>query len=254
MITYDIRLCIGMDDPNKRVNVKCHDTGVNLRIYPVVCRAGKWGETNEPYHIPAGSTAVFKLAKPDKTYCVTDGAVESDDILVALPPQAFTVPGTAKAEVALFGPDGRRITSATFYILVSEECLCECETESESYVDVMGEQIQAAINAEQGAKDAAGQAEDYAKHPPIPKDGTWWVWNGKEYADSGEKLPEGLELPIASEETLGGIKVGKNLQIDKNGVLTVKTADNVEKDNTLPITSAAVHTEIGNIEVLLAAL
>lgn len=40
----------------------------------------------------------------------------------------------------------------------------------------------------------------------------------------------------------------------KDGVLSVNTAKAVEKDNTLPITSAAVHTEVGNIEVLLAAL
>ena len=32
------------------------------------------------------------------------------------------------------------------------------------------------------------------------------------------------------------------------------TADKVERDNTKPVTSAAVHTEIGNIEALLAAL
>lgn len=42
--------------------------------------------------------------------------------------------------------------------------------------------------------------------------------------------------------------------IVKDGVLCVNTADSVEKDNTLPVTSAAVHTEIGNIEILLAAL
>ena len=37
----------------------------------------------------------------------------------------------------------------------------------------------------------------------------------------------------------------------KNGVLGVVTASSVEKDNTLPITSAAVFTEVGNINSLL---
>ena len=40
----------------------------------------------------------------------------------------------------------------------------------------------------------------------------------------------------------------------EGGVLSVDTADKVEQDNTKPVTSAAVHVEVGNIEVLLAAL
>lgn len=42
--------------------------------------------------------------------------------------------------------------------------------------------------------------------------------------------------------------------VERNGVLRVNCATKVEKDNTLPVTSAAVHVEIGNIEALLAAL
>ena len=57
-------------------------------------------------------------------------------------------------------------------------------------------------------------------------------------------------LPVASTDTLGGIKVGENLKI-ADGVLSVDTATEVQRDNTKPITSGAVHTEIGNIEVLL---
>ena len=40
----------------------------------------------------------------------------------------------------------------------------------------------------------------------------------------------------------------------ENGVLSVNTADAVEEDNTLPITSAAVNTTVGNIEVLLKTI
>ena len=40
----------------------------------------------------------------------------------------------------------------------------------------------------------------------------------------------------------------------ENGVLGVNTADSAEADNTLPITSAAVYTQIGNIEVLLGTI
>lgn len=39
-----------------------------------------------------------------------------------------------------------------------------------------------------------------------------------------------------------------------NGVLSVNTADEPEADNTLPITAAAVHTTVGNIETILKTI
>ena len=75
------------------------------------------------------------------------------------------------------------------------------------------------------------------------------------YAQSMELLNNiSLGGNPATTETPGIIKVGENLKITEDGVLSVDTATQVEQDNTKPITSAAVHTEIGNIEVLLAAL
>ena len=59
------------------------------------------------------------------------------------------------------------------------------------------------------------------------------------------------EIPIATRDTIGGIKIGDNLLISDDGVLSVETATAVEADNTLPITSAAVNTTVGNIETLL---
>lgn len=40
----------------------------------------------------------------------------------------------------------------------------------------------------------------------------------------------------------------------KDGVLSVNTTNNMEQDNTLPITSAAVYTAVGNIEVRLSTI
>ena len=62
------------------------------------------------------------------------------------------------------------------------------------------------------------------------------------------------QLPAATAETLGGVKVGQNLKMDASGVLSVDTADIAQQDNTRPITSAAVYTQIGNIEALLALI
>ena len=62
------------------------------------------------------------------------------------------------------------------------------------------------------------------------------------------------EIPIATHDTIGGIKIGDNLRISDDGVLSVETADAAEQDNTLPITSAAVYTAVGNIEVRLSTI
>ena len=64
----------------------------------------------------------------------------------------------------------------------------------------------------------------------------------------------GGTLPIASSDVLGGIKVGDSLKISADGVLSVDTAKAIEEDNTKPVTSAAVYTEVGNIEALLSKI
>lgn len=73
----------------------------------------------------------------------------------------------------------------------------------------------------------------------------------KEEADRAEN--------IAGNITPGGGGGGTSFTTDEtltleNGVLSVNTADSVEQDNTLPITSAAVHTTVGNIEILLSTI
>lgn len=40
----------------------------------------------------------------------------------------------------------------------------------------------------------------------------------------------------------------------ENGVLSVNTVNAVEEDNTLPVTSAAVYSQLGNIEILLGTI
>lgn len=61
--------------------------------------------------------------------------------------------------------------------------------------------------------------------------------------DLGKVVGEGA-LTLETDETLSYV----------DGRLSVNTADAVEQDNTLPITSAAVHTTVGNIEVLLQTI
>lgn len=52
------------------------------------------------------------------------------------------------------------------------------------------------------------------------------------------------EVDVKTDETL----------IMKDGILSVNTTDLMEKDNTLPITSAGVFATVGNIEALLKTI
>ena len=73
------------------------------------------------------------------------------------------------------------------------------------------------------------------------------VTNGSGGSGSGD-------VPIASDTVAGIVRVGENLRISADGVLSVDTATAVEEDNTRPVTSAAVQTTVGNIEILLKTI
>jgi hypothetical protein len=59
-----------------------------------------------------------------------------------------------------------------------------------------------------------------------------------------EKLAFGNGVEFETDDTL----------TLKDGVLSVNTTNRMERDNTLPITSAGVYTTVGNIEALLKTI
>ena len=61
--------------------------------------------------------------------------------------------------------------------------------------------------------------------------------------------------PLTVEIPTGGVQFTTDETLSlKDGVLSVRTAQEPEPDNTLPITSAAVHTVVGNIEIILQTI
>lgn len=94
---------------------------------------------------------------------------------------------------------------------------------------------------------AENNIRDMNEHPPTPgPNGTWMIWS----TSTGQY--EESEIPLPSS---GGYRIGGGLKLDvETNTLSVDTADEVEEDNTLPITSAAVYTTVGNIEVLLGTI
>lgn len=62
-------------------------------------------------------------------------------------------------------------------------------------------------------------------------------------------------LKALGSGTSGGISFTTDETLSlKGGVLRVNTANAAEQDNTLPITSAAVNTVVGNINILLESI
>lgn len=52
----------------------------------------------------------------------------------------------------------------------------------------------------------------------------------------------------------GSLKLGNGLTLSEDGALSVQTTNDAEQDNTLPMTSAGVYTQLGNITILLGTI
>ena len=68
--------------------------------------------------------------------------------------------------------------------------------------------------------------------------------------------PVEIKLPVGSGNDSGqnvDFRTDETL-ILKDGILSVNTTDQMEQDNTLPMTSAGVFATVGNIEALLATI
>lgn len=264
MIQYDLTVCIGSKMQSKQPIIKCHDTGIKFAVQLVVCRqVSQWREEHDPYKFPDGAIAVLRVHKPDHTKVVVDAEIVDGIVLCDMSKyaQAFTAAGECSAEISIFNADGKRLTSGTFQYIVDAECVCDSDAESEDYIDVMSEQIRAAI-------DAADRAEAAVAHGPIIQNGTWWLWDSQKgvYVDSGvSAVPTGdipdkqIEKAVNKYLDENPISPGVKFETDntlvlKDGILSVNTTNQMDQDNTLPITSAGVFATVGNIEALLKTI
>ena len=84
-----------------------------------------------------------------------------------------------------------------------------------------------------------------------------WITVPSLVGEKGDPGEPGVPGVAGKDATIDGYNVlftdGETLLIT-DGILSVNRAYSVEADNTLPITSAAVHTEIGNIDALLKTI
>ena len=69
------------------------------------------------------------------------------------------------------------------------------------------------------------------------------------------QIAAAVEKYLKDNPPSGGVQFETDATLKlEDGVLSVNTTDDMEKDNTLPITSAGVYATVGNIEALLKTI
>lgn len=141
--------------------------------------------------------------------------------------------GFGKAELQWLG-DGGEVLKSRIYSTYVQKALIDPGDPPDGWSDYVGQIVGSAESAKKSEEIATKAAEEAGKIM--------------------DRLADLEGFAPATAEKLGVIMVGDGLTIDDDGKLSVDTADAAEKDNTKPITSAAVYTQVGNINALLATI
>ncbi len=158
-----------------------------------------------------------------------------ETMMCELPPQMLAVPagsGVVTVHVGMIGigAGDYRLTTGEAQVRIDPSCYAQGQTPGEPPQDVYEELLKRVEDAEEiDPEEIRAAIDEYLQQNPI-------------------------DVPIMSETVAGIAKVGDNLKIDSAGRLSVDTADEVEGDNTRPITAAAVYSTVGNIEILLGTI
>lgn len=168
-------------------------------------------------------TAVFSNGKTT----VDVLAANWDGDTVPIPHEVLAVPGR-HARVGVYGADESGVVLPTVWV---------------------------SLGKVQPGADPSGDA---SADPALPI----WAQLQKQIGDLDDlktynkgNLVEAINEARNSGGSGGGYTIGDGLKLDAaTNTLSVDTAETVEKDNTKPVTSAAVYTEVGNINALLATI
>lgn len=153
--------------------------------------------------------------------------------------------GRGEIQLAIVGADGQVLHSANGYTAVVRSAMAQAGGDPPEAIRPWFEEI------EKKASGAVRYDKDQYLTDLEKAQARWNIGAGTGGSGTGGGM---TELLPATTERLGGIKIGSGLKVAADGTASVDTADAVEEDNTKPITSAAVHTTVGNIEILLQTI
>ncbi len=160
--------------------------------------------------------------------------------------QDTAIPGYAKCQLS-YSVDGR-LAKSRKYVLFIEDSLGSAGPLPPPYQDFGDKVAQDAAKAQEAAQRAEAAVTHGPQIQPLSPEGTWHLWDreAQQYKDTHVKASGGGTVISYGD----GLKV---TDTPEGLVLSVDTVDRVE-DNTRPITAAAVYTQVGNIEALLASI
>lgn len=161
MIQFEIKAPIGREYDGNEYTIKCMDPGVTFAVELFTVEPiSPWRERAIPYQIPEGSTAKLRVTRPDRAYTVTKTIIEGGTILCPVHPYSVTTPGKCSADVAVYGPDGNRLTSATFHFFVDRECAPTAGENAPVFVDSIQGLIEFVEQSVERSEKAAERAEN----------------------------------------------------------------------------------------------
>lgn len=185
----------------------------------------------------ASIVCVVKRPKDSAPYTATLAQVGSTSIYkLVLTSTEVAVAGTVQFELRMV--DGEEILKAAI-------CTGTVESSITGISDTPDEPIADALNRLEQALAKVEAA--YSRYPIIGANGNWFLWDVEAggFVDSGVTAVGGVSpSTFTTDETLSLT----------DGVLSVNRVDDVEAGNTLPITSNAVHTTVGNIDSILETI
>lgn len=98
---------------------------------------------------------------------------------------------------------------------------------------------------------------DASVHPDPPEDIYNQLIDRLNAIEKATVSPEAIEKAVSEyleENPVQSFTTDETLTLSTENILSVNRAFSVEQDNTLPVTAAAVHETVGNINALLATI
>ena len=256
MIDSITRITLNLQETNTMVSIRAKrgDTGRKLLIH--------LSDGSIPYHISDDCYATFTAKKPDGTKINNACTIENNVIEYEFTEQTCTAVGTMKAEIRLYGADDKMITSACFLVNVYDTVFRDGdEVGSETEMHTLDDLIlraNAFLNETGKLLRWHGNWDsepEYETNDLVLHEQVLYVADQNSPPGTEPGSDDAYWVPIAGMGTSENVafKIDETLTL-KDGVLSVNTTNNMEQDNTLPITSAGVYATVGNIEALLKTI
>ena len=223
-ITHSISLDFRRYTTSSQIDVVQDDTYSRYVAVSLYDNAAEWP-------VPDGATIAVRFKKPDKTQGVYDTlpngevaySIDGNVVTVGIAPQMLVAKGKVTASAVIY-LGSVQLATFPFVLNVVENPAAGQSISNDYYYLQTWDDVNAAI----------GSLADL---------------------ETEDKSSLVAAINEVAKYTGGNVNFQTNETLTlKDGVLSVNTTDDMEQDNTLPITSAGVYATVGNIEALLKTI